>query len=195
MILHGVKYSILSVAGLALILALLAPPGSDGADLTLASTPAQVYFSPSAGSTEAILREIARAKSEILFQAQSLRSVPIARALVDAHNRGVKVAVILGRSRKNDGCGSAAFFSGMKIPAYIDSRHAAGHSTIIIIDRTMVITGSLDFGTTPVEKTADSLTLMKSKDLAKIYLNNWSKHREHAAAYTNKKKAPPKGRS
>ncbi|OPX96086.1 MAG: Phospholipase D precursor [Syntrophorhabdus sp. PtaU1.Bin002] len=193
MIKEGLKHSILPVAGLALILASLIPSGSYSADLTLTNAPTQVYFSPGPDSTEAILKEIVKAKSEILLQTQSLGSVPIAKTLVDAHNRGVKVEVILGRSRKNDGCGSAAFFSGLKIPVYIDSKHAAGHNTIIVIDGTTTITGSFDLGKTPAEKTADSLILTKSKDLAKPYIDNWSKHREHAAVY--KKKAVPKGKA
>ncbi|OPY65218.1 MAG: Phospholipase D precursor [Syntrophorhabdus sp. PtaU1.Bin050] len=190
---EGIKYSILLVTGFVLILALLIPSGSHSADLTLTNAPTQVYFSPGAASTEAILKEIMKAKSEILLQAQSLGSAPIAKALVDAHNRGVKVEVILGRSRKNDGCGSAAFFSGLKIPVCIDSKHATGHNTIIVIDGTTTITGSFDLGKRPVEKTADSLTFTKSKDLAKLYIDNWSKHREHAAVY--EKKSVPKGKS
>lgn len=190
MIREGIKYSIFLVTGFALISTLLVPSGSYSADLVLTNAPTQVYFSPGVDSAEAILKEIAKAKLEILFQAQSLGSAPIAKALVDAHNRGVKVEVILGRSRKNDGCGSAAFFSGLKIPVYIDSKHATGHNTIIIIDKATTITGSFDLGKTPVEKTADSLTLTKSKDLTKLYLDNWSKHREHAATY--KKKPVPK---
>ncbi|OPY82038.1 MAG: Phospholipase D precursor [Syntrophorhabdus sp. PtaU1.Bin153] len=195
MINHRMKHPVPLITGLVLLLAMFLPSGSYGADLTITHAPTQVYFSPGPDSTGAILKEIARARSEILLQAQSVDSTSIAKTLVDAHNRGVKVEIILGKNRKNDSCGSAAFFSGLKIPVYIDRKHAVGHSTIIIIDRTTVTAGSFNLGETAAEKTADSLAITKSKDLAKLYFDNWSKHREHAEIYKNKTKATPKGKS
>jgi hypothetical protein len=54
----------------ALILALLlAAPASHAKSLILNNAPAQVYFSPNGGCTEAIVTEITNAKSEILVQA------------------------------------------------------------------------------------------------------------------------------
>ncbi len=144
--------------------------GLYGADLTITHAPTQVYFSPGPASTGAILKEIGKGRSEILLQAQSVNSTSIAKALVDAHNRGVKVEPILGKNRKNDSCGSAAFFSGLKIPVHIDSKHAVGDSSIITIDRTTAIAGLFDLG-------------------------NWEKHREHAEIYNNKRKAVPTRKS
>jgi phosphatidylserine/phosphatidylglycerophosphate/cardiolipin synthase-like enzyme len=56
-----------------------------------ASTPTiEVFFSPRGGATEAVVRELGNAKKEILVQAYSFTSAPIAKALVDAHKRGVR---------------------------------------------------------------------------------------------------------
>ena len=51
----------------------------------------QVYFSPTGGSTAAVVKELDNAKSNILVQAFTFTSAPIARALVDAHKRSVQV--------------------------------------------------------------------------------------------------------
>ena len=51
----------------------------------------QVYFSPDGGCTEAIVRELGKAKFTVLVQAYSFTSAPIAKALVDAEKRGVKI--------------------------------------------------------------------------------------------------------
>jgi phosphatidylserine/phosphatidylglycerophosphate/cardiolipin synthase-like enzyme len=59
-----------------------------GAELTLNSTPTQVCFSPNGGCTETIVNQIEAAKSEILVQAYSFTSAPIAKALTDAFKRG-----------------------------------------------------------------------------------------------------------
>jgi hypothetical protein len=48
-------------------------------DLTLSpSTPIQVYFFPNGGCTDTIINEIDQAKTEILVQAYSFTSAPIA---------------------------------------------------------------------------------------------------------------------
>lgn len=61
------------------------------ADLSLPKdTPVKVFFSPKGGCTEAIISEIDQANTEILVQAYSFTSAPIAKALVAAHKRGAK---------------------------------------------------------------------------------------------------------
>ncbi|MGO9177597.1 MAG: phospholipase D-like domain-containing protein [Desulfobaccales bacterium] len=44
------------------------------------------------------MAELNKAKSEILVQAYSVTSKPIAKALVDAHKRGVHTEIILDKS-------------------------------------------------------------------------------------------------
>lgn len=72
----------LSIISSVLLFALDAHP----AEITLTNALTNVYFSPNGGCTEAIIKEIARAKTEILIQAYSFTPAPIAKALVDAHN-------------------------------------------------------------------------------------------------------------
>jgi phosphatidylserine/phosphatidylglycerophosphate/cardiolipin synthase-like enzyme len=138
------KASALLVA-LILVL-LLTAPATYTKDLTLNNAPpTQVYFSPNGGCTEAIVKEITNAKSEILVQAYSFTSAPIAKALVDAHKRGVKVEAILDKSQRSEKYTSATFLADSRIPTFIDARHAIAHNKIMIIDQETVITGSFNF--------------------------------------------------
>lgn len=57
-----------------------------------------VYFSPGGGTTEAVVRELNAATTQILMQAYGFTSAPIAKALVDAHKRRVRVLAVLGQS-------------------------------------------------------------------------------------------------
>jgi phosphatidylserine/phosphatidylglycerophosphate/cardiolipin synthase-like enzyme len=75
---------------------------SHATDLTLNNTQTQVCFSSNGGCTEAIISQIDKAKSEILVQAYSFTSAPIAKALTDAFKRGVKVEVILDKSQRKE---------------------------------------------------------------------------------------------
>ena len=104
-------------------------------DLTLNNTPTQVYFSPHGNCTEAIVKEIDNAKSEILVQAYSFTSAPIAKALTDAFKRGVKVEAILDKSQRKEKYTAATFLVNAGIPTFIDDKHAIAHNKIMIIDR------------------------------------------------------------
>ncbi len=53
---------------------------------------------------------------------------------------------------------------------------------IILIDRAVVITGSFNFTKAAEEKNAENLLIIRSKGLAKPYLENWRSHRDHSAA-------------
>jgi len=143
----------------------------------------KVCFSPHGGCTESIVKEINAAKSEILVQAYSFTSAPIAKALLDAHKRGVKVEAILDKSQRKERYTAATFLANAGIPTFIDDKHAIAHNKIMIIDRETVITGSFNFTKAAEEKNADNLLIIKSKELAKIYIDNWYKHKEHSEEY------------
>ena len=150
-------------------------------DLTLPKdTSIQVYFSPDGGCTDAINKVLGQAKQEILVQAYSFTSAPIAKALLDAHKRGVKVQVILDKSQKTQKYSSATFLKNSRIPTYIDAKHAIAHNKIMIIDRETVITGSFNFTKAAEEKNAENLLIIRDKALAKMYMENWEKHKGHS---------------
>jgi phosphatidylserine/phosphatidylglycerophosphate/cardiolipin synthase-like enzyme len=149
------------------------------------NTPIQVYFSPNGDCSDAIIKEVDSAKSEVLVQAYYFTSAPIGKALIDAHKRGIRVEVILDRSQvKPDGqyC-PAKFFFDAGISVYIDSAHQIAHNKIMIIDRATVITGSFNFTRTAEERNAENLLVIPSKELAVKYLENWQRHKEHSTKY------------
>ena len=60
-------------------------------DIILNKTPTQIYCSPRSGCTEAIISQIDKAKYEVVVQAYSFTSTPIAKALLKAHKLCIKV--------------------------------------------------------------------------------------------------------
>jgi phosphatidylserine/phosphatidylglycerophosphate/cardiolipin synthase-like enzyme len=143
----------------------------------------KVCFSPNGGCTESIVKEINAAKSEILVQAYSFTSAPIAKALLNAHKRRAKVEAILDKSQRKERYTSPTFISNAGIPTFIDDKHAIAHNKVMILDKETVITGSFNFTKAAEEKNAESVLVIKSKELAKIYLDNWMKHKEHSGPY------------
>ena len=144
---------------------------------------AQVNFSPHGGCKEAIVREIGKAKSEVLVQAYSFTSKPIAEALIEAKKCGIHIEIILDKSNRSAKYSVADFTTHMGMPTHIDAEHAIAHNKIMVIDRETVITGSCNFTKAAEEKNAENLLILKSKDVAKTYLDNWNRHKMHSEEY------------
>jgi phosphatidylserine/phosphatidylglycerophosphate/cardiolipin synthase-like enzyme len=170
----------ITVTCILLLILFLVPWKSYGADLTI-NAPAKTCLSPGNGCTEAIAKEVNGAKSEILVLAYAFTSAPIAKSLSDAHKRGVKVRAILGKSQRRDA--SATMLVNMKVPTYVDDKHTIADSEVMIIDQSKVITGPFNSRKTSEEKNAEKVLFIKSKDLAKSYIGNWTLHREHSKPY------------
>jgi phosphatidylserine/phosphatidylglycerophosphate/cardiolipin synthase-like enzyme len=152
-------------------------------DLTLNSTPAQVYFAPDGACTKAIIREIDNATMEILVQTYSFASAPVAKALVTAKRRAVNIEVMLHKDQKKEKQSSATFLTNAQVPTYIDSAHTIAYNKIIIIDKETVISGSFNFTKAADGKNTENLLIIRNKDLALLYIDNWLKHKKHSVPY------------
>jgi phosphatidylserine/phosphatidylglycerophosphate/cardiolipin synthase-like enzyme len=95
-----------------------------------------VYFSPSGGATDAVVRELTAAKAQVLIQAYSFTSVPIAKALVEAHKRGVEILAVLDKSNETQKYSAATFLNNAGIQPLIDDQHAIAHAKVMVIDST-----------------------------------------------------------
>lgn len=143
-----------------------------------------IFFSPKGGAADAIVREIDNARSEILVQAYSFTSAPIAKALVEAKKRGVQVEAVLDKSQRKERYTSATFVSNAGIPTFIDAAHAISHNKIMIIDRQTLITGSFNFTKAAEERNAENMLIIRGNaPLVKRYIENYTKHKEHSEAY------------
>ena len=153
------RWSLLAWLGL---LVLLRQPVRSAAQFSPAQV--SVYFSPGGEATDAVVRELASAKTQVLVQAYSFTSVPIAKALVDAHKRGVKLLVVLHKSNQTDKYSAATFLSNAGIQPLIDAQHAIAHSKVMVIDSATTLTGSFNFTKTAEEKNAENLLILDHSD-------------------------------
>ncbi len=143
----------------------------------------QLLFSPEGGCTQAIVDRIAGAKASVLVQAYSFTSRPIAKALVDAHQRGVRVEVILDESQVLQDNIRANYFAKAGLPVTVDGVHAIAHNKVMVIDEITVITGSFNFTRAAEVDNAENLLLVTDKFLAARYAENWREHRAHSEPY------------
>ena len=67
------------------------------------------------------------------------------------------------------------------IPVYIDSKHAIAHNKIMIIDRSVLISGLFNFTKAAEEKNAENLLILKgNKPLVEKHIENFEVHKEHS---------------
>jgi phosphatidylserine/phosphatidylglycerophosphate/cardiolipin synthase-like enzyme len=140
----------------------------------------EVYFSPGGGATDTLVKEISNGKKEILVQAYSLTSLPIFKALLDAHQRGLIVRIIIDKSERGEGLTPVVMLANAGVLALLDGKHALAHSHCLIIDRRIVITGSFSYTKAAEESNAEDLLIIRSAQLAQRYYTNWEKHRAHS---------------
>jgi phosphatidylserine/phosphatidylglycerophosphate/cardiolipin synthase-like enzyme len=164
--------------------------------LSLAALPLQAQqgpqdihpiFSPKGGCTQAVVEQLNSAKRQVLVQAYSFTSTPIARALVDAKRRGVDVQVILDKSQRGERYSSATFLANEGVPTYIDPVHKIAHNKVMVIDGQTVITGSFNFTKSAEEGNAENLLVINNApELALRYAQNWKEHLRHSEPYQPK---------
>ncbi|MGB6976009.1 MAG: phospholipase D family protein [Gammaproteobacteria bacterium] len=134
----------------------------------------QVCFTPDQNCTRLLVNAIHQAKSTIQVQAFSFTSAPIARALIEAHKRGIKVQVILDKSQfQGERYSSSKFLSRAGIPVYIDYQPNLAHNKVIILDGAIVVTGSFNFTKAAEKYNAENLLIIQDKKLAQAYVKNW----------------------
>jgi phosphatidylserine/phosphatidylglycerophosphate/cardiolipin synthase-like enzyme len=140
-----------------------------------------VFYSPKGGCTEAVVRELGRARREVLVLAYSFTSKPIAQALVEAKKRGAHVEIILDRSNEHDTYSELGFLIEQGLAPYLDAHHAIAHNKVMVIDRHTVITGSFNFThQAEIENGENLLILMGHADLNVLYRQNFLLHKEHS---------------
>jgi phosphatidylserine/phosphatidylglycerophosphate/cardiolipin synthase-like enzyme len=149
----------------------------------------QVLFTPWDDAEGALIHEIGAAKKSIHAQAYLVTSRNIARALIDAHERGVKLVLLADREMmvKNENSQVPKLHEA-GIEVRLETRYAAAHNKILLIDvegdKPVVITGSYNFSFSAQARNAENLLILRgNRALARDYLNNWRRHRDEALPY------------
>src|SRR5262245_2763881 len=125
------------------------------------------------------------------MQAYAFTSAPIAKALVDAHKRGVKVLAVLDTSNETGKYSAATFLVNAGIQTLIDDQHAIAHSKVMVIDSATIITGSFNFTKAAEEKNAENLLVIKdAPELVQAYEQHIRAHAAHSHPYRRQASVP-----
>ncbi len=182
------------MVGGALLLALnafaeFAPQGTASSIISDSQSQITVAFSPKQGATDAIVTFIGEAKESIQVAAYSFTSPTIAKALLDAQQRGVDVSVVLDKSNETAQYTAATFLENSRVPLRINHRYKIMHSKYMIIDGTSVETGSFNYTKSAEEGNAENVIIVRNnRDLAQAYHSNWQRLWNEGKPYASKRK-------
>ena len=136
----------------------------------------ELGFSPNGQSLQAVLDGIADAKESILVAAYSFTSRPVSEALLAAHERGIKVAVVADQKANSRTYTAVNFLANHNVPVRLNGRYAILHHKFMVIDGKAVQLGSFNYSAAAVDKNAENVLLLKDvPGIAAQYANEWQK--------------------
>ncbi len=144
---------------------------------------ATTCFTPPEDCTALIRAEIGAAERQVLVQAYSFTSEPIAAALVAAHRRRVEVRVLLDADSADGPSSVLAVLTRAGIPVLLDDPAGIAHNKVMVIDRARVITGSFNFTRAAEDRNTENLLVLRDATLAAAYAANWERRREASEPY------------
>ena len=130
--------------------------------------------------TNTITQTLGSARHQILIQAYGFTSRSIAKAITDAHHRGIEVRVILDKSNERDPSSVSKLLLADGIQVMIDSMHSIAHNKVMIVDGQVVITGSFNFTKNAEYYNAENVVVIRDPTVAAAYLRNWNEHLAHS---------------
>lgn len=140
----------------------------------------QVRFSPQGQCTQFILETIAKARETILVQAYTFTSLPIAEALIQAHQRGIDIRILVDRSQLTSKYAMVRRMRAQGIWVAIDVVPGIAHNKVMIIDDHHVLTGSFNWTKAAETSNAENLLLINDKKINDIYTATWHQRAERA---------------
>jgi len=181
---HSISRCLLGVFfGMLTTLASAETPSIDASIATDALSRAEVlglYFTPPADIAAAIVDVINQSKTEVLVQAYGFTHHGIAEALVKAQDRGVRIRVMLDQKSESINRQVVDKLNAHGIRMRFDGSHAIAHNKVMIVDESIVITGSFNFTNAAQTRNAENLLVLRSIDLANNYKLNWLEHWKHS---------------
>jgi len=133
------------------------------------------YFAPEDSIARRIVEIIGNAKKNVRFAAFSFTDDDIGRAMVNAHRRGVEVVgVIEARSVRNKGSEYRRLRrAGIKVLK--DGNRYIMHNKYIIVDDSIVITGSYNFSNSARKRNDENVVIFFKPWIAERYVRDFQR--------------------
>ena len=141
----------------------------------LDGTPIQVLFSAEDHTINNLIALVHDAKVNIRFLAFSFTDYPLAQAMIDRAKAGVDVKGVY-ETFGSTGTGSELkTFWCAQVPVRQDGNPSFLHDKIIIIDNSIVVTGSLNYSSNADDSNEENVVILDNAEIAALYLQEFEK--------------------
>lgn len=149
--------------------------------LTIDGIDLETYFSPDDNVSARILELLMSAQESVYFLAYSFTSDDIAQVMRSKREAGLIVKGVMDSEQAKTNQGSEFdLFRQKGLDVRLDGGKGLMHHKIIIIDRSIVITGSYNFTASAEERNDENLIVIFSPEVAEVFLAEFE--RVYAAA-------------
>ncbi len=149
-----------------------------------------IAFTPGDRIDRLIVGEIDRSRNEVVMLAYSFTDRAIARALVRARQRGVRVQVVADREQARALPQNVlADLAAGGVDVWLDGNFQAAHNKVIVIDaeapHATTITGSYNFTIAAQRSNAENVIVLRDNPaVAHAYRDNWARLKAGATPWT-----------
>jgi phosphatidylserine/phosphatidylglycerophosphate/cardiolipin synthase-like enzyme len=127
-----------------------------------------VYFNPQGDCTQQVIYWIGQAKTSIHILAYMLTLNSIGDALVEAYNRGIEIKVVFEESRITP-ISQYQKLNNTGISVRIDNNPKAMNDRVMIVDGSIILTGSFTWNLDGQDFNDENLIILRSSSVANLY--------------------------
>jgi phosphatidylserine/phosphatidylglycerophosphate/cardiolipin synthase-like enzyme len=154
--------------------------GASESQLSIQGTQVENYFTPVDDAMARIIQLVQGAKRSVYFMAFTYTDKDLANAMIKRYKSGVDVrGVIENRGASN---GALVPLYCAKVPVMVDGNKYTMHHKVIVIDESIVVTGSFNFTVAANQDNDENVLIIHSPALASQYLQEYQRVSEIARA-------------
>ena len=133
-----------------------------------------ILFSPNGGCEAEVIRWIQKANVSVYVLIYSFTLYLVGDALIEAHNRNIDVKVVFEESQISE-YSQYSRLNSNGIDVRKDTNSKLMHDKVMIVDGTVVLTGSFNWSNSAEESNNENLIIVCGNDTANIYQNEFWK--------------------
>jgi phosphatidylserine/phosphatidylglycerophosphate/cardiolipin synthase-like enzyme len=131
------------------------------------------YFSPVDHVMDKLIAYVQGAQKSIRFMAFTYTDTNLAAAMIERYQSGVAVKGVIENRNASNGALIPLFCAN--VPVQVDGNKYTMHHKVIIIDESIVITGSFNFTKSADDENDDNVIVIHSPALAQLYLQEFER--------------------